>query len=1147
MKLYFFIEYIPTQFKLEVVVKKSILRYFAIVPLLVATLMSSFTWTGVSAEDVGTVADFSKPDSDQNVSVEGSELLELLLGAQVGSAEAEYVDKSGLYKFIIYGSTIPQSSIKARVNADGLFVTVSNWEYVAKNGETVTWTPYSVTFNGIVKDVDGEGEYLFEGDWLDVTQFDISAEYETEISIDPSLYNSLVNYAYNGASVKAAELADYDERLAAYELATEVYGQYLKDVEDYNDKHADYEAYLDDYAEYEKKQKDYDYYLVKLEEYTVKKNAYESYLADLDKYKADKKLFDDYRAELSRYNQQNIQYGDYLNKINARLDKLSALAAIYTENSEGRTLYYTIMGDTVDEVVDRKDEIVMAGASEAAVYAAGESTTVLRELLEDYRECKGDKARYEFYLEHYDTLCKNFYTLNSALRAFYDAEAVLAVLKSYGKLERYRQFLAQLYVATTCLDDTRKRDENWCLSVEGGKKAGLSDLLESVHIVQDTDKARPTEEWPTEVAEPVEPEKVEEPVKPTEVKNPGNPPNEPKLPTPPTVVEEPVEPDKVEAPGEPPNEVSMTAEEKAIVDALRSGEITKRSEVSEGVAVRRTAGVSLSTADLDKHHVSFVSGGTVIFEYDVADGGELILPTEIPTRESTAEFDFTFSSWKDESGQDVTVSKVYSNLEFHASFTSTTRSYPITWVVDGTEYTYEVEYGVVPTFGGVTDKPMDERKIYTFNGWDNDPSRVTGPFKYTAKYHEEDRTYSVIWNVDENAVVEKYKYGETPSFKGKTEKATDDTYVYTFEGWSPSPTPITEDTSYEATYSKKALVLDGEGKPVTVKTENTTYNVKVSSKSADITLLYEQALKKEYGIKMELDGCTLTLSSLAISRLSDKKITKVAASVDEKEVKLLLCDAGGNVIMGGEKAVIEYPNFDDTEAHLFGSVDGVEEPIYVEDGRIVQNIASGQTITTLKKYTVTVLPSELGSYSASKEMAEAGEKIQLTAGFIKQEYFVKDIIITANASGERVAFDAATGTFVMPVGGATVEAVYERQSFTVIFVVEGNVISERVYYLGDTVELPPDPTKEGTEKYTYTFRGWSPEVVAVSADAVYTAVFSESRLADEVEMSEEGFESNKYTWPIILGTVGAVGVAGVGGGAAIIAAVVKAILRRKKR
>ena len=65
-------------------------------------------------------------------------------------------------------------------------------------------------------------------------------------------------------------------------------------------------------------------------------------------------------------------------------------------------------------------------------------------------------------------------------------------------------------------------------------------------------------------------------------------------------------------------------------------------------------------------------------------------------------------------------------------------------------------------------------------------------------------TYTITWVVDGKTTTETYEEGETPTFKGSTDKAADDEYTYTFAGWSPEIESVKADATYTAQYTQTA-------------------------------------------------------------------------------------------------------------------------------------------------------------------------------------------------------------------------------------------------------------------------------------------------------------------------------------------------------
>ena len=112
-----------------------------------------------------------------------------------------------------------------------------------------------------------------------------------------------------------------------------------------------------------------------------------------------------------------------------------------------------------------------------------------------------------------------------------------------------------------------------------------------------------------------------------------------------------------------------------------------------------------------------------------------------PTRESDAQYTYTFSGWSPE------LSVVTGNQSYTAQYEATLNQYEITFYDwDGTLLQSEwVNYGEMPSYNGITPtKPEDEQYIYTFLGWEPEITLVIDNAAYTAVYEAVEKVGSSI-------------------------------------------------------------------------------------------------------------------------------------------------------------------------------------------------------------------------------------------------------------------------------------------------------------------------------------------------------------------------------------------------------------------
>ena len=98
----------------------------------------------------------------------------------------------------------------------------------------------------------------------------------------------------------------------------------------------------------------------------------------------------------------------------------------------------------------------------------------------------------------------------------------------------------------------------------------------------------------------------------------------------------------------------------------------------------------------------------------------------------------------------------------------------------------------------------------------------------------------------------------------------------------------------------------------------------------------------------------------------------------------------------------------------------------------------------------------------------------------------------ADWTSEDVAIE--NDAFTMPAKDVTLKAKWNVNKYTIKWVNwDGSEVrTDTEVPYGTELEVPEDPTREADAQYTYTFKGWTPEVETVTGDAVYTAVYDKA-------------------------------------------------------
>ena len=188
-----------------------------------------------------------------------------------------------------------------------------------------------------------------------------------------------------------------------------------------------------------------------------------------------------------------------------------------------------------------------------------------------------------------------------------------------------------------------------------------------------------------------------------------------------------------------------------------------------------------------------------------------------------------------------------------ATFISTKR-YTVKWVIDEevVETDENIPFGATPEYNGETpQKAPTAQFTYTFDGWSPAITPVASDITYTAQFGITINSYTVTWVVDGETVEtdENVYYGMTPEYNGETPvKADDDQYAYTFAGWTPEVTAVTDDVTYTAQFTETPKIKP-DGYNLTVEdcihmNLYVTVDDYVDPENAVLTVTYNEADKQ---------------------------------------------------------------------------------------------------------------------------------------------------------------------------------------------------------------------------------------------------------------------------------------------------------------
>ena len=503
---------------------------------------------------------------------------------------------------------------------------------------------------------------------------------------------------------------------------------------------------------------------------------------------------------------------------------------------------------------------------------------------------------------------------------------------------------------------------------------------------------------------------------------------------------------------------------------------------------------ALYIGTVNQYEVTFVNeDGTVILQpatrYDYGTAGTLITKPAEPTKAANAQEEYIFRGWSDgvATYSSANIPTVTGNVTYKAAFDAMARKYHVTFVDDdGTVLRAQTEYAY-GTAGKDITRPAAPVKAsttqydYTFSGWTDGTNtylpglggaEVTGDVTYKAVYANALRSYGVTF-VDYDGTVllaEKvYDFGTSVADIEKPKdptRASDGTYVYTFTGWTPAITAVSDTITYTATYSTDDVVH-------------------VTSVAIN---------ERRTGLTLAIGG--MTTGSLSATVLpADATNKNVTWSVDDPSI-LSVSGTGSNASVTALKSGVA--NVTVT------SEDGLKtDTMQVTVNAKVMGISLDKTAATVKLGKAETLTATITPLDATNQRviwSSDDDTVATVAADANDS--LKANITPLKIGTAKITATTVDGSFTancnITVEGYTVTFQNNDAANTVLKTFTGLAYGDRPSYGNGT------PDKAATAQYTYTFDGWTDgtnpyrisegvtTLPQVTEDVTYTALYHQT-------------------------------------------------------